>query len=228
MWRERTEALLGVEAVNRLKASRVAVFGIGGVGSYVVEALARAGVGKLDLIDGDVYNETNLNRQLYATLSTLGMYKTHAAMARIKDINPDCEVNAVNIRFTPENQDNFDFTNFDYVVDAIDSPSCKAALIKRCFDENVRIISSMGAGNRTDNTRFIVTDLYSTATDPLARVMRSKLKKLGVTELKVVCSTEIPKKHAEGRIIGSLSCVTAVAGLILAGEVIKDLCLIKQ
>ncbi|MDD4125654.1 MAG: tRNA threonylcarbamoyladenosine dehydratase [Eubacteriales bacterium] len=227
MWKERTEALIGRQAVERLAAARVAVFGIGGVGSYAVEALARAGIGGLDLIDDDVYCETNLNRQLYATLSALGMYKTEAAKAHIHDINPDCGVVTVNTRFTPENRDNFDFSSYDYVIDAIDSTDCKASLIKKCFDENINIISSMGAGNRKDPGRFTVADIYSTSTDPLAKVMRAKLKRLGITRLKVVYSTEPPSKVNEDRVIGSLSCVTAAAGLMLAGEVIKDLINIK-
>ena len=227
MWKERTETLIGREAVERLASSRIAVFGIGGVGSYAVEALARAGIGKLDLIDSDVYCETNFNRQLYATLSTLGMFKTEAAKAHILDINPGCAVTTVNKKFSPENQADFDFSVYDYVIDAIDSVDCKAALIKKCFDENINIISSMGAGNRLDSGRFMVADIFTTSVDPLAKVMRARLKGLGVTRLKVVYSTETPSKVNEDRVIGSLSCVTAAAGLMLAGEAIKDIINIK-
>ncbi|NLN55370.1 MAG: tRNA threonylcarbamoyladenosine dehydratase [Clostridiales bacterium] len=221
MWNERTSALIGKDGTDILASSRVAVFGIGGVGSYAVEALARAGIGALDLIDSDIYMESNLNRQLYATLSTLGMYKTEAAKAHIHDINPDCIVNTISKRFTPENMTEFDFSGYDYVIDAIDSTDSKAYLAKKCVDENKKIISSMGAGNRKNPLCFKVGDIYSTFNDPLARIMRGKYKKLGIKKLKVVYSTEIPER-VEG-VISSLSCVTATAGLILAGEVIRDL-----
>ena len=229
----RLELMLGEEAVAKLKASRVAVFGVGGVGGYVVEALARSGVGTLDLIDDDTVNLTNLNRQIIALHSTLGMHKVDAAKARILDINPDCIVNAHKTFFLPETAAQFDFAQYDYVVDAIDTVSGKIELAVRCKDAAVPLISCMGAGNKLDPTAFVVTDISKTSICPLARVMRRELKKRGIEHMKVVYSTEPaqPQKGAPDEseagirrsVPASNAFVPAVAGLIAAGEVIKTL-----
>ena len=229
----RLELMLGEEAVAKLKSSRVAVFGVGGVGGYVVEALARSGVGTLDLIDDDTVNLTNLNRQIIALHSTLGMHKVDAAKARILDINPDCIVNAHKTFFLPETAAQFDFAQYDYVVDAIDTVSGKIELAVRCQDAGVPLISCMGAGNKLDPTAFVVTDISKTSICPLARVMRRELKKRGIEHMKVVYSTEPaqPQKGAPDEseagirrsVPASNAFVPAVAGLIAAGEVIKTL-----
>ena len=229
----RLELMLGEEAVAKLKASRVAVFGVGGVGGYVVEALARSGVGTLDLIDDDTVNLTNLNRQIIALHSTLGMHKVDAAKARILDINPDCIVNAHKTFLLPETAAQFDFAQYDYVVDAIDTVSGKIELAVRCRDAGVPIISCMGAGNKLDPTAFVVTDISKTSVCPLARVMRRELKKRGIEHMTVVYSTEPaqPQKGAPDdseagirrSVPASNAFVPAVAGLIAAGEVIKTL-----
>ena len=229
----RLELMLGEEAVAKLKAARVAVFGVGGVGGYVVEALARSGVGTLDLIDDDTVNLTNLNRQIIALHSTLGMHKVDAAKARILDINPDCIVNAHKTFFLPETAAQFDFAQYDYVVDAIDTVSGKIELAVRCRDAGVPLISCMGAGNKLDPTAFVVTDISKTSVCPLARVMRRELKKRGIEHMKVVYSTEPaqPQKGAPDEseagirrsVPASNAFVPAVAGLIAAGEVIKTL-----
>ena len=223
MWNERTLTLLGKNAVNILENSTVAVFGVGGVGSYAVECLVRAGVGHIELIDDDVYSETNLNRQLYATLDTIGKHKTDVAAERIRSINPSCVVVPRPMRYNAETSGEFDLASYDYVVDAIDSLDCKTLLIKNCTSLGVKIISSMGAGNRRRPQCFDVMDIYSTSNDPLAKALRQRLRKEGVKKLKTVCSTELPAKAEEGRVVGSLSCVTAAAGTILAGEVINGL-----
>ena len=223
MWNERTLTLLGKESVGILENSTVAVFGVGGVGSYAVECLARAGIGNLILVDDDVYSETNLNRQLYATVDTLGRAKTDVAAERIKSINPACTVISLCKRYNAETSADFDLCSYDYVVDAIDSLDCKTLLIKNCTSLGVKIISSMGAGNRRKPQCFDVVDIYSTSNDPLAKALRQRLRKEGVRKLKTVCSSELPAKAEEGRIVGSLSCVTAAAGTILAGEVINGL-----
>ena len=216
MWNERTLTLLGKESVGILENSTVAVFGVGGVGSYAVECLARAGIGNLIL-------ETNLNRQLYATVDTLGRAKTDVAAERIKSINPACTVISLCKRYNAETSADFDLCSYAYVVDAIDSLDCKTLLIKNCTSLGVKIISSMGAGNRRKPQCFDVVDIYSTSNDPLAKALRQRLRKEGVRKLKTVCSSELPAKAEEGRIVGSLSCVTAAAGTILAGEVINGL-----
>jgi len=229
----RLELMIGAEAVARLKAARVAVFGVGGVGGHVVEALARSGVGTIDLIDDDTVNLTNLNRQIIALHSTLGQYKVDAAKARILDINPDCAVNAHRTFFLPENADAFDFAQYNYVVDAIDTVSGKIELAVRCKAAGVPLISCMGAGNKLDPTAFVVTDIAKTSVCPLARVMRRELKKRGIEHLKVVYSTE-PAQEQKGEldqeeagarrsIPASNAFVPAVAGLIAAGEVVKDI-----
>ena len=230
----RTRLLLGEERMKCLAACRVAVFGIGGVGGYTVEALARSGIGALDLIDDDRICLSNLNRQLHATLSTVGRYKVDVAAERIRDINPDCAVTTYKTFFLPETQDQFDFSLYDYVVDAIDTVAGKLALVDKARMAGIPVICSMGAGNKLDPTAFHVADIYSTAVCPLARVMRSECRRRGIEHLKVVYSTERPVKPAEAvqdlregssrrQIPGSIAFVPAAAGLILAGEVVKDL-----
>lgn len=229
----RTEMLLGRDAMDRLALSRVAVFGIGGVGGYVTEALARSGVGTIDLIDNDRICETNINRQIIALTSTLGRYKTEVAKERILDINPRAVVNVYNVFFLPETANQFDFTQYDYVVDAIDTVTGKLEIIEQAKKANVPVISSMGAGNKIDPTAFEVADIYDTSVCPLARTMRHELKKRGIDKLKVVYSKERPLKPHNGEdmdevsdrgrsIPGSAAFVPSVAGLIMAGEVIKD------
>lgn len=225
----RTEMLIGAEAVKKLQASHVAVFGIGGVGSYVVEALARAGVGALDLIDSDDVSESNINRQIIALHSSVGRPKVVAAAERVRDINPLCKVTCRKQFVLPENLTEFDFAAYDYVVDAVDTVSAKIALAVEGERLGVPVISSMGTGNKLDPTKFAVTDIYKTSVCPLARVMRTELKKRGVKKLKVLYSTEMPVKvetvSEEHRraIPASISFVPSTAGLIIAGEVIKDL-----
>lgn len=228
----RSELLLGQEAMEKLENSHVAVFGVGGVGSYTVEALARCGVGEITLVDNDTVSLTNLNRQLIALHSTVGRLKTDVAKERLFDINPNIKVNSLATFFTPETSDCIDFSVFDYVVDAIDTVSGKIALVQICNNKNIPIISSMGTGNKLDPTKFEVTDIFKTSMCPLAKVMRYELKKRGIKKLKVVYSKEKPKAHksvtdeeAGNRrsIPASVSFVPPVAGLIIAGEVIKDL-----
>ncbi len=226
----REELLLGRTALERLKASRVAVFGAGGVGGYAIEALARGGVGALDIFDDDRVSLTDINRQLYATEKTLGRYKADVAAERVLDINPAAKVNAQKLFFLPETADRVDFTQYDYVVDAIDTVAGKIEIVLRAQAAHVPVVSCMGAGNKTDATAFEVADLFRTSVCPLARTMRSELKKRGVTALKVVYSKEPPLSPAPSgeaspkrQVPGSLSFVPSVAGLILAGEVLKDL-----
>lgn len=231
----RTELIFGKDAMKRLSEARVAVFGIGGVGGYAVEALARSGIGELDLIDNDTVSVSNINRQIIALESTVGMYKTDAAKARIADINPDCKVNVYRTFFMPDTSSQFDFSIYDYVIDAIDTVTGKIEIIMKAQAASVPVISSMGAGNKTDPTSFKVADIYSTSVCPLARAMRQQLKKRGVKKLKVVYSTEqsiTPKADVSlneelppGRrsVPGSNAFVPSVAGLIIAGEVIKDI-----
>ena len=225
----RTAVLLGDEGLEKLKKSRVAVFGVGGVGGYVVEALARSGVGALDLIDMDRVSESNINRQIIALHSTIGKLKTEVAGMRAKDINPDICVRMHNVFYLPETAVQFDFSNYDYVVDAIDTVSGKISIIERANEANVPVISSMGTGNKLDPTQFEVADISKTSVCPLARVMRRELKKRGIQHLKVVYSKEeamsSPLKDEESgkSIPGSVAFVPSVAGLINAREVIKDL-----
>jgi len=218
----RTEQLIGVEGVLKLKNSRVAVFGIGGVGSYVVEALARAGVGALDLIDNDTVAESNRNRQLIALRSTLGMPKVEVAKERILDINPDCSVNIYQRFYLPEEADHFPFADFDYIVDAIDTVKAKISLVEEAKKANVPIICSMGTGNKLDPTRFEVADISKTSVCPLAKVMRTELRKRGINHVKVVYSKEEPL-NVGNRTPASISFVPSAAGLIIAGQVIRDL-----
>ncbi len=221
--------MLGQEGVEKLKKSRVAVFGIGGVGGYVVEALARSGVGALDLIDKDVVSESNLNRQIIALHSTIGKLKTAVAAERARDINPNIVIKTRDVFYLPETADSFDFSSYDYVVDAIDTVSGKIALVEKAQEVGVPIISAMGAGNKLDPTAFEVSDISKTSVCPLARVMRRELKKRGIERLKVVYSKEEPrearaKDEETGKPIpASVAFVPSVVGLIIAGEVIKDL-----
>ena len=242
----RTQLIYGVEAMGKLAASRDAVFGIGGVGGYVVEALARSGIGAIDLIDDDKVCLTNVNRQIIATRKSLGKYKVDVAEERIHDINPDCKVRAYKTFFLPETQDQFDFTEYDYVVDAIDTVTGKLAIIEKANAAGVPVMSSMGAGNKIDASLFEVADIYDTSVCPLAKVMRHECKKRGIKHLKVVYSKEKPirpledmsiscrtncicppgaaRKCTERRDIpGSTAFAPSVAGLIIAGEVINDL-----
>ena len=225
----RTALLLGEDGVEKLKKSRVAVFGVGGVGGYVVEALARSGVGALDLIDKDVVSASNINRQIIALHSTVGRLKTEVAAERARDINPDIEVKVHNVFYLPETAEQFDFTQYDYVVDAIDTVSGKLALVEQAKRADIPVISSMGAGNKLDPTAFEVADIAKTSVCPLARVMRRELKKRGIEHLKVVYSKEEPlpspltDEESGKPIPGSIAFVPSVVGLILAGEVIKDL-----
>lgn len=225
----RSEALLGIGSTDALRRAHVAVFGLGGVGSYLVEALARMGVGTLTLIDRDAYTESNLNRQLFATVKTVGTLKTDAAAARIAEINPDVRVLTQATFVLPENVEDFAWDTFDYVADAIDTVSAKLALIKTAHKKGVPILSAMGAGNKTDPTLFRVADISKTKVCPLARVMRTELRRAGVTGVKVVYSEEEPKSgigtdEGSGKPIpASCSFVPSVVGLIMAGEIIKDL-----
>lgn len=228
-WLARTEILLGKDAIEKLKNSRVIVFGVGGVGGYAVEALARSGVGKIDLVDNDTVSLTNLNRQIVATQDTIGRSKTEVCKERILSINPDCKVNCINMFYLPENSDKFNFPDYDYIVDAVDTVSAKISLAENAQKYSVPCISSMGAGNKLDPTRFEVCDIYKTSVCPLARVMRTELRKRSVKSLKVVYSKEpVVKPNTElpadkKRVPGSCAFVPSVAGLIIAGEVIKDL-----
>lgn len=225
----RTALLIGEEGLKKLKKSRVAVFGVGGVGGYVVEALARSGVGAIDLIDKDVVSVSNINRQIIALHSTVGMLKTEAAANRAKDINPELVVRTHNVFYLPETAQDFDFTAYDYVVDAIDTVSGKIALVEQAKQSGTPIISSMGAGNKLNPTAFEVADITKTSVCPLARVMRRELKKRGVEHLKVVYSKEEPlpsplvDEESGKAIPGSIAFVPSVVGLIIASEVIKDL-----
>ncbi len=229
----RTEMLLGSDAIQKLQNARVAVFGLGGVGGYVVEALARSGVGSLDLIDSDRVSVSNLNRQILATHSTVGMLKVDAARARVLDINPDCQVKTWPVFYTPETEDAFDFTQYDYIVDAIDTVTGKLALVERARAVGTPIICCMGTGNKLDASAFRVADISKTTMCPLARVMRKELMKRGIRHLKVVYSQEealAPTGWEEEaaalgkrQIPGSVAFVPGAAGLLLAGEVVRDL-----
>ncbi len=224
---ERTEMLLGKKAVEKLKKSRVAVFGIGGVGGHIAEALVRAGIGEIDVIDRDVVSVSNINRQIIALNSTVGLPKTEVFKKRALDINPDVKVNCHNVFFMPDTSDMFDFSKYDYVADAIDTVTGKIEIIMKAQEAGVKVISSMGTGNKLDPTLFEVTDIYKTSVCPLARVMRRELKNRGVKHLKVVYSKEEAIKTnitENGKAVpGSISFVPSVAGLIIAGEIIKDL-----
>ena len=219
----RTNMLIGKNAVDILKSSRVAVFGIGGVGGFVVEALVRAGVGSIDLIDNDDINITNINRQIIALHSTIGKSKVEVARDRILDINPEVNVKVYKKFFSPENSMEFNFSKYDYIIDAIDSVTGKIELVLKSQKENVPIISCMGTGNKLYPERFEISDIYKTSVCPLAKVMRTELKKRGIKKLKVLYSKEFPIKKEGQRIPASISFVPSVAGLMIAGEVIRDL-----
>ena len=219
----RTENLIGNANLEKLKNARVAVFGIGGVGGYVVEALARAGVYNIDIIDNDTVSVTNINRQIIATHSSIGNQKTEVMKARVLDINPNANVNVFNTFFMPENSSQFDFSIYDYIIDAVDTVTAKIELVMKANDLNVPIISSMGTGNKLDPAAFLVSDIYKTSVCPLAKVMRYELKKRGIKKLKVVYSKEQPIKNNNDRTPASISFVPPTAGLIIASEVIKDI-----
>jgi len=220
----RTERLLGNAAMERLKNARVAVFGVGGVGGYVAEALARSGVGALDLIDSDTVNLSNINRQIIALHSTVGQFKVDVMKERIADINPDCRVTVHRCFYLPENKDAFDFAQYTYVVDAVDTVTAKIQLVLQAQEAGVQIISSMGAGNKLNPAEFEVADIYKTSVCPLAKVMRRELKQRGVKMLKVVYSREEAiKPFGDGTTPASAAFVPSVAGLIIASEVVKDI-----
>ena len=229
----RTELILGSHALEKLHHSRVAVFGIGGVGGYVVEALVRSGIGQLDLIDNDTVSLTNLNRQLLATQKTIGRFKVDIAAERIAEINPQCTIKTYKTFYLPENNKQFDFKSYDYIVDAIDTVTAKIGLILAAHEAQTPIISSMGTGNKINPAAFEVADIYQTSVCPLAHVMRKELRKRGINSLKVVYSKEPPLKplllnnfeetSSKREIPGSTSFVPPVAGMIIAGEVINDL-----
>ena len=242
----RTELLIGKAALDRLKAARVAIFGVGGVGGYAAEALARSGVGAIDLIDDDKICITNINRQIYALSSTVGKHKTDVAAERIKDINPDCKVTTYKIFYLPETTDEIDFINYDYVIDAVDTVTAKLLIAENAESANVPVISAMGAGNKLDPTAFKVADIYKTSGCPLARVMRTECKKRGIKGFKAVYSEEKATRPPAGAVISckrhcvcpagtvrkctarrdipaSISFVPPVVGFIMAAEVVKDL-----
>ena len=243
----RTQLLIGEEAIKKLSGSRVAVFGIGGVGGYVCEALVRSGVGHFDLIDDDKVCLTNLNRQILATRKTVGKYKAEVMAERMQEINPEADIRIHKCFFLPENADDFPFDEYDYVIDAVDTVTAKLELIMRCKEKNVPVISAMGAGNKLDAGRMKIADIYETQVCPLARVMRHELRKCGVNKLKVVYYDEQPIRPLEDMSIscrshcicppgaqhkcterrdipGSTAFVPAVAGLLIAGEVVRDIC----
>lgn len=237
---ERTARLLGGETIEKLRQSHVAVFGIGGVGGYAVEALARAGVGTLTLVDHDTVSESNLNRQIIALHSTVGRYKVEVMEERIRDINPSAVVHGYNIFYLPETADRFDFSSYDYIVDAIDTVTGKLQLIEEAVRVKTPVISSMGTGNKLDPSRFEVADIYRTSVCPLAKVMRRECRKRNIDGLKVVYSTEEPIRPQESeteeskeqterqeRVPASISFVPPAAGLLLAGTVIQDLMMCK-
>lgn len=225
----RTARIYGDGAVEKLSLAKVAVFGVGGVGGFACEALARAGIGAIDIFDKDTVSLSNINRQIIALHSTVGRSKVEIMKERIEDINPDCRVNAYNVFYLPENADEYDLSGYDYIVDAVDTVSAKLEIISRAYRLDVPVISAMGAGNKTDPTLFKVADIKETSVCPLARVMRRELKVRGINSLKVVYSTEAAVSFGEkdpesGKMSpGSLSFVPSVMGLIIAGEVIKDI-----
>lgn len=238
----RTQLLIGKAGIDNLHSARVAVFGVGGVGGYVCEALVRSGVGAFDLIDNDVVSITNINRQIIALHSTVGKYKVDVMKERMLDINPEADIRVYKSFFLPENEKDFPFEEYDYIVDAVDTVTAKIALVMKAKEYNIPIISSMGAGNKLDASQFEITDIYKTSVCPLAKVMRKELKERGIKKLKVVYSKEIPivpsdeelsqyandnaddgALNVKKRTPGSTAFVPSVAGLILAGEVVKDL-----
>lgn len=232
---DRTKRLLGADAMNKLKNSHVAVFGIGGVGGHAADALIRSGIGEITIVDSDEVAESNINRQLIATTKTVGRKKVEVMREHLLEINPEVIVHVYDCFFLPETKDQFDFSAYDYVIDAVDTVTAKLALVEACKEAGVPIVSSMGAGNKLDPTAFEVTDIYKTTVCPLAKVMRKELKARGIKKLKVVYSKEIPLEPIEDEDFvsdevrrrrstpGSIAFVPSVAGLILAGEVVKDI-----
>ena len=232
---DRTKRLLGADAMNKLKSSHVAVFGIGGVGGHAADALVRSGIGEITVVDSDEVAESNINRQLIATTKTVGRKKVEVMKEHLLEINPELKVNIHDCFFLPETKEEFEFSNYDYVIDAVDTVTAKLALVEACKEAEVPIISSMGAGNKLDPTAFEVADITKTSVCPLAKVMRKELKNRGIKHLKVVYSKEVPlepqedenftsdEKRSRRATPGSIAFVPSVAGLILAGEVIKDL-----
>ena len=218
----RTERLIGTENLEKLKNKNIIIFGLGGVGSYVAEALARCGIGKMTVVDKDTVDITNINRQLYALHSTVGKNKADVAKTRILDINPECEVTSIVKMYLPENADEFELAKYDYIVDAIDNVTAKIDLAIKSQELGIPMIASMGTGNKLDHTAFKITDIYKTDTCPLCRVIRRELKARGVKKLKVLYSTEIPKNDGE-RTPASISFVPSTAGLIIAGCVVEEL-----
>lgn len=237
---DRTKRLLGTDAMEKLERSHVAVFGIGGVGGHAVEALVRSGIGEITIVDSDEVAESNINRQLIATTKTVGLKKVDAMEERLLEINPEVKIYKHCCFFLPETREKFDFSQYDYVIDAVDTVTAKLALVEACEEAGVPIISSMGAGNKLDPSAFEVADIYKTSVCPLAKVMRKELKARGVKHLKVVYSKEIPLEPIEDKNFvsdekrvrratpGSIAFVPSVAGLILAGEVVKDLSKVKK
>lgn len=235
---ERTKNLVGATAFEKLTNAKVLIFGVGGVGGFVTEALARSGIGYIEIVDKDVVSESNINRQIIATTKTIGQSKVEAFKERIMDINPDCTVVARQCFYLPDNKDEFDFSQYDYVIDAVDTVTAKLSIIEEAKRVNVPIISAMGAGNKLDPTKFEVADIFETSVCPLAKVMRRELKKRGISKLKVVYSKEeakkpevdeayLQKEYEETKkrpVAGSIAFVPSVAGLIMASEVVKDLC----
>ena len=223
-WTQRTEMILGAQSMAALKSARVAVFGLGGVGSYTAEALVRAGVGHISLLDGDVYELSNLNRQLYATTDTLGRPKAEAARERALSINPECDVKALSLFYSQENADSVDFSAFDYVADCIDTVKSKLLIIERSVQAGVPVISCMGTGNKLHPEMLKIGDISETSVCPLARVMRRETRRMGIEHLKVLYSTETPLTPAGGgRTPGSVSFVPSCAGLMIAGQIVRDI-----
>lgn len=229
-WLQREELLIGYKNIEKLKNSKVIVFGLGGVGGYTAEALVRAGIGEISLVDNDTINETNINRQIFATTKTVNRLKVEAAKERLLEINPNLEVETYNLFFNKENSNSIDFSKYDYIVDAIDTVSSKIELIVCAKNSNTKIISSMGTGNKLNPLDFLVSDISKTSVCPLARVMRRELKKRNIEKLKVVYSKETPKKPFENlfneqnkQIPSSISFVPPIAGLIMASEIVKDI-----
>ncbi|MBR2930047.1 MAG: tRNA threonylcarbamoyladenosine dehydratase [Clostridia bacterium] len=219
----RTEAMLGKDAVDKLRSSRILIVGVGGVGGHAAEAIARAGVGGITVIDHDTVSVTNLNRQIIATVSGIGKSKVELIKQRIVDINPECKVETLDIFYDDSTKDMVDISRFDYVLDCIDSVRSKLLLIERAIEAGVPIISSMGTGNKLDPTRFKITDISKTHTDPLAKSMRVELRKRGINHLRVLFSDEPPISSSMGRTPGSVSFMPSVAGLIMAGEAIREI-----
>lgn len=229
----RTALIFGEQAINLLNGCRVAVFGIGGVGGHTAEALARSGIGSIDIIDPDKVTESNINRQLVATHSTVGRFKTDVMSKRIQDINPDCVVTSHNVFLLPETADSFDFSKYDYIIDAVDTVAAKITLVEKAKEYGVPVICAMGAGNKTDPTLFKVSDISKTKVCPLAKAVRIELRKRGIAHVKVVYSEEAPVQSSENlkdgqRIPGSAPFVPSVMGLIIAAEVVKDLVATKE